>query len=441
MIEKFEYKGYWWLPSNPNAVVAGILTYIPHKNIILELIGNFDSEKNPLEAFLGKESKKIIHGFTSDSKEITLVNCHPSGSLNFSCSFPIIRYSCQFIVIGKHLDSFTQKCFYKAFATIPELTYWKPPKSLKTTVQFNKENSTEFTSISFETEGKIISNNKIDDNTQLIIKEGVNYYRDHFSSKIEQQTYLEILKQNDESIGDFYSNINLFEQFLSLAALQTVKCSKISLYDRTIFQELRDGEKLYDPIEIIYIQQEDTSTSTRTNSHDFLFDYESIALQYAQVIQRWYAEKYDIAPIRRHLIDSTKNKRIFSSVDFLIVIQAIEGFWWRFRENDYRENKQIPPKKKTPLEVIINELVTEFDSINKIRNLNLDIKSVRDSRHYYSHFMNKAEKTHALDGRELFDLTFKLRKILICCVLEFIGFKYAEINHILNHSNNRLLEG
>lgn len=438
MRDKIEYKGYWWLPSNPDATVAGILTYTPHEKITLELIGSFDSEKAPIETLLDKDTESIIHGFTSDSKEITLVNCYPSGSINLSCSFPIVRYSCQFIIIGKHLQSLKQKCFYKALITIPELTHWRPPESLNTSIQFTKENRIKLTTISFGTEGKIVNSTQIDNNTQLIIKEGVNYYGDHFSPKIEQQTYLEILKENDASIEDFYSNISMYEQFLSLATLQTAKCSKILLYDKTIFQELDRGEKYYHSIEIIYIQRFNNE-SLESKKHNFLFDYNSIASQYTQVIRKWYADKDDIAPIRTHLIDSIKNKRFFSSVDFLIVIQAIEGFWWRFRDDNYRENNQIPAKKKTELKTIINELIKEFDSIHKIKTLDLDIKSVVDSRHYYSHFMNKTDKPHTLDGLELYNLTFKIRKILICCVLYFIGFDYSQINQILNGSNNSLL--
>ena len=40
--EPFEYKGYWWKPDDPENKVAGVLTYKPGENIVLELIGTFD---------------------------------------------------------------------------------------------------------------------------------------------------------------------------------------------------------------------------------------------------------------------------------------------------------------------------------------------------------------------------------------------------------------
>lgn len=87
--EKLECKGYWWLPNNPNETIAGVLTYIPNEKILLELIGTFDSKKDFIDTFFSSKSEDIIHGLTSNSEEITLVNCHPSGSLNFGCPFPI----------------------------------------------------------------------------------------------------------------------------------------------------------------------------------------------------------------------------------------------------------------------------------------------------------------------------------------------------------------
>lgn len=47
-MEKIEYKGLWWLPSNPDNQVAGILTLIPEKGIELELFDIFLSKSHDL---------------------------------------------------------------------------------------------------------------------------------------------------------------------------------------------------------------------------------------------------------------------------------------------------------------------------------------------------------------------------------------------------------
>lgn len=422
MTDKLEYKGYWWLPSNPNKTVAGILTYMPNERITLELIGTFDSENVSTIALLDSKLNDIIHGITSDSGKITLYNCYPSGSANWSCSFPITRYSCQFIIIGKHLDSFKQKCFYKALIIIPELSNWCLPTALTTIIQPENNAKIVNTSVSFNTERKVINETKIDDNTELSIVDGVIYHGDYLSPKIEQYTCLEIFKHTDTMIEDFYYNVYMFEQFLSLATLQTIKCSKIILFDKTLYQELEDGTRIDDSIQIIYVQRE-LNQLTKAKRHDLLFDYESISQQYTNIIKKWYTEKEDIGPIRAHLIDSISNKMVFTNGDFLIVIQAIEGFCTRFR-------------KESKLSKMLEAIISEFSDIDILKNDNIVINQAVDSRHYYSHFMHKSKKQNILDGLALYDLTFKLRKLLICCILNFIGFDNSQINQILNKSNS-----
>lgn len=430
MKERFEYKGYWWLPSNPDKTIAGILTYIPNESIKLELIGSFDTGDDPLMSYLEHKSEDIIYGVTSDAKEITLFNCNGYGSLNLSVSFPIMKFSCRYLVIGKHLEEYNQKCFFKANIDIPVLNHWAPPTSIQTTIMFNSKERIESTSVSFGTNKKVQSEVAINENTTLIVRDGITYQGDHYAPTINQYTYLQILKDGDHSLQEFISDIYMFEQFLSLATLQGVQCSKITLFDESVYQELKDGEKHYHTIELIYIQNE-TIQPLKKESYNYLFEYKTIKEQYPSVITKWYSERTDIAPIRKHLIDSVKYKKPFSSIDFLIIIQALEGFGIRFRVST------LP--KKPSLSRVIEELTSEFSTINILKGETINIKQAVDSRHYYSHFMDKASKPNTLDGVELYHLTLSLRKLLICCVLHFIGFNYDEINVILNKSNSHLL--
>jgi len=147
----------------------------------------------------------------------------------------------------------------------------------------------------------------------------------------------------------------------------------------------------------------------------------------------------NMIPIKNHLAESIVYKKVFSSVDFLIVVQAIEGFWWRFREEAYRKSNNIRKKDKTHLNTILTELIEEFRDITAIGELDLDVKAVVDSRHYYSHFVDKASKPATLDGVELLFLTRKLRVLLICCVLSFIGMKHEMLDAIFRDCNNEEL--
>ena len=56
MNDKVEYKGYWWIPNNPNRAIAGVITYLPQESITLELIGSFEEDESPMSAFIRKKT-------------------------------------------------------------------------------------------------------------------------------------------------------------------------------------------------------------------------------------------------------------------------------------------------------------------------------------------------------------------------------------------------
>lgn len=444
MNDKIEYKGYWFLPGKPDDKVAGVLTYIPKEKIELELIGGFS---NSLEEIISDfKETEIIHGFTSDAKKITLVICFPSISKNSSSSFPITKYDCEYLIVDKHLNRFDDLSFNKATILFPQLTYWCYPDAINQEIHKRVEDGINSINISFEhyynSDENTISKSQIDENTTLLIKECVDHSSSNFllTPKIEQYTSLEIHKKEDSSIEDFLSNIYLFEQFLSMATLEVVECSKIVLRDRNIFQEIK-GYKYYKNIELRYIQRSSQEKYSQTKRHNYLFLYDTIKNQYDDIIKKWFAENDEIAPIRAHLIESIKPIRIFSSIDFLIVIQALEGFCTRFRKKELsKRSKDKPEKEFGTLGNMICLLKSEFSPISKINKDSIDPKEVVDSRHYYSHFMEKTKKKNTLDGVELYELTHKLRKLLICCLLHFIGFDYYQINEIFEKCYNKLLE-
>lgn len=121
------------------------------------------------------------------------------------------------------------------------------------------------------------------------------------------------------------------------------------------------------------------------------------------------------------------------------MVQALEGYCTRFRKEKIKEIKVLNPKYKVSLKDMLNILISEFICIDKVKDDSVCLEQVVDSRHYYSHFMEKSKKPNTLDGKELYDLTHKLRKLLICCILQFIGFEYKKINDIFNKSNSSIL--
>lgn len=441
--DKIEYRGYWYLPSAPENSVAGIVTYYPNEKIILDLIGSFD--KSFLDIFKNGNEKTVIHGNMSDGKIISLLQCHQYSSFNFSAGFPIVRFSCDYMIVGKHIMGIEEKFQCWAMVRIPELTYWCHPEAIEMTL-WNADGEDEFSRISFSCNTKyrdeqnVIKEVQVDENTSIKLIKGVKFdeSKRRLTPHMEQYTSIEIYKKDTSSIKDLLSDIHMFEQFLSFATLNIVKCSSITIYDEDLYQEDKK-RNYYRAINVIHPFFERQKMENKpVSKYDFLFDYATIEDVYPEILKKWYNEPTELAPIRGHLISSLERKKVYSSVDFLIVVQAIEGFYRRFRNAKYRKEHKLSGKASSKLHPILTELLSEFSDIDLLNRNVIDIDAVVDSRIYFSHFMPKTNNLKTIDGWNLLEEARKLRILLLCCVLSLLGFNNRQINDILNNSNSKL---
>ena len=423
MEENRIYKGYWWLPSSPDAKVAGTLNIEPDGDLRLELYGGFGSEKSGLD--FEREPDKVIHGRcyapNGHMKDISLFECHSALNFNFSSSFPITRYTCQYALIGFHAESMKRESFFEAHVSFDELAYWCPPKNI--TTRFN--NTTVTITYDHSEENENLAKIELEDGIKLRLNQGGSYQPDYPKILIEQSTYLEVAKENMSAL-DVIVAARKFERFLSLAMLASVEHDKITLRSRDCCQTMENGEPYYHPIELVTHLYKGV-TPGKVKQYDILFKYENVSNGFAEMYRRFCTDQ-SIAQIWSNLVDSLEKKRVFTSNDFLVVIQALDGFSIRFRK------EQEFLKQLTALR-------DEFKDIRRVNLTNDDLKCARGSRDYYSHILKieKKEKKNALEGAKLYELTRKLRILLICCALNFLGMDNAHINDLFSKCNNSIL--
>lgn len=423
-MESFEYKGYWYLPNKPDRKIAGILSFKDRESSTLELIGDLELYDNPIYAISGPETYNVIWGINEETKKITLFNCNlVNRHFNLKSDFPIKKFSIQYILVGQHISSAEDKLFDVCRVEIPILTKWCFPAVIQQSIQFQdggQKIDSMGLSINCSKLDQAISSVGIEElGIKVSLYPQVNISWDIYEPETKQLTALVIENNSKDTIWPFIHNVYIFEQFLSFATLSNIKVDKFTLQDKDSCQVLKNGQKLYDSVLLYYVR---CNIDSRYCKERLLFNYDSIKEKFPEIIARWYLQSDDIAPIRSHLIQSIQPKKLFTSVDFLIVFQAIEGYMIRFKYGD----KSVKQNLKT--------LIEEY---NDIRNLNcdkIDVDAVVDSRNYYSHFMNKSKKPRTLDGYELFCQTCKLKDLLICCMLSFMGLNHDEINSLMSKS-------
>lgn len=427
MVDKIEIKGYWFLPFDTDNRVAGTLYFFPNNKIVLELIGSFQDPKDYLSTIVntGNKNQEIIWGESSDAKQITLLSCNSYGSLNFSCSFPMQKFSVQYCFQGIHLHNWADEVFNKISVKMPYLTKWVNHYCVDYSIPFENDKILGF-DIKFD------RNDTNDIFVQL--KNGLKLELEFSCSPpetsndeklvVEQSYLLNIISKGTESFWTLLKQTSKFKSFLTLGTLNTIGYQAIQLFSPDKFQKLTNGLKIFHPIKLYFSQVDIVQVSS--TSKTFLFTHNLIERSFKSVIQKWFSFDEQMAPILKHLIESIKEKNIFDTGDFLIVVQALEGYATRFRPSIPKKGKRITLFEQ--LEYLRNE----FNYVQLIKNSQLDLTIVVNSRHYYSHFFNKKPNTHVADRFELFELTKSLKIILICCVLSQTGFDQDEIVLIMN---------
>lgn len=146
-----------------------------------------------------------------------------------------------------------------------------------------------------------------------------------FSARFEQSTSLKIESKSFSSIKGFYEKAVRFERFLSLATFRDVAYSELSLYSKDCCKTIGKDTVIYDPIRIDTIFHK-SPCEKKIESINFLFKYEDIKDKYSCAIKRWFFKDKQFDAIRGHMLKSIDYKGHFSYMNFLIVIQAIEGY-------------------------------------------------------------------------------------------------------------------
>jgi len=429
LCDPFEYKGYWWKPDDPDNKVAGVLTYKPGESITLELIGTFDKENDAVVAFLNKSEESVIHGALGNAKKVTLLKCHPSGSVNLSSFFPIIRYTCIYCFIGRCYSGMDEEGDFRMTVHFPELSYWCHPGVLRETFMKNKEQKGQIISLSFEAlfGGKTLADVELDDGYTIQLKAGASLGGDPalLSNEIGQSSWLEISRNEKVSFNQLLSHIYKFEEFLSIATMRVVESSEITIYDEEYYQEYNDGEKHHHGI-YFFSSHWKGKDNEKVDTLKFLFGYDDIKDRLGEMMRLWYADKNDMYPVRSNLVDSLEKKRVFSNMDFLILARALDGYCIRSKYKGSITNR-------------MKAVIEKFSDITRIKRDNINVEELVDSRDYYAHFMPRERKQHILDGFDLHGLTQKVRRLVICSVLSDLGMDNTAIDSIFKNSNSKFI--
>lgn len=396
------FNGVWIIPDeygNPQRF-SGTLSYFDDRDSVLELIHEPNSGAVRLNYYYD-----AICGTDARMQKYTLLGA----SLIHNDVYTRFEFVIRFVLIGDHVKSLNDTCFDACLVRFPYLNRWALDSRFSvnkaqnlTHVILDLRNHSPFFSVDMEDGLDVSLYGQLTDNIS------------RYSITATQATYLMIKSSNPISINKYLSIIAEFSQFLSIA----------------LFSEQHPTEVIFtrNSVRIDYPMLFRKKTSVEPWVLP-LIKFDDLSERMHSVLLRWHSSYIQINPICNYLIRSIQYNTSFDAPDFLIVAQALDGYFKRFVNN--KNGKDIKQYQRQ-VEILLNA----FKEVDVIKKCKLDPSVLTQTRHKYSHLIPDGDKkiSKAVAGEELYWLTQKCIVLLTCCILDTLGLTKDEINLCCNDS-------
>lgn len=394
-------KGYWWLPSDLENKIAGILTCNGKDQSTLELFGCFQSFNFLSSRERGSYACELIYGITQKGEKFSLLN-------NIRLSLSASEYAtCTFMtsvaIEGIHLDESNKKCFTGGLLSFKYLSNWYREDTIE--VQDDDDYQIFKCKCKGSNERTII----MSDGAELTIHSSYKnaYFGHNDEIRLYQGTQLILTVSEPLTIWEFLDKAKILQQFVSLLLLSP-----------QYFDEMRlrmQGDDYY--IVRIYL----CNGASAKPSYGAFLNYDVIKEQLDGIVKKWFECSDEMYPIQSHFIRSLDFSKSLGCEDFLVVAQAIDGIT---KKSD--SEKQFRKR--------VTNLYNRLKNIRRLQNNKVDINTFVDTRNYYAHMAKDKDDASVAKGLQLVELQQKAILLLTCALLNSYGLSDCQIDESLEHS-------
>lgn len=396
--------GVWWIYSKEDnqkhVRVNGMLSITDEGDMELKLEPT--SSENSFRC--KSNTSYTIWGVDEYSIKITLFEVYPK---NYNSSYGLTTLLVNYALVGEHVSSLDIPIFNRVTVKYYNL------KEFLFVPQVEMSSEKDFVLFKVKSSKKNKFSIPIDKETNWVLEGNYHWRAEHRCQEvyIQQDTDFTIESLSKKSINEFNKQIREFSDFLSLAL---------------------QGKQ--HPYRICFL-----SSSDNLHTVDFYYSLEksdkcrchlignSIPIERLSAIMRNWHENYaQISPIYSYLERSSfSNNGVLGIPEFLLVEFALEGYFKRFHNKTKTNGKDLRKLKDQ-----IRTLLDYYANIDIIANLNLDIDTIVGTRDAYTHLFPDDEKKgyEIQDMHQLWINMEKIKILLLCCLLDSMGFTHNEID-------------
>ena len=423
-----EYQGFWWLPSNPNELVAGVLTFKPSEIIELKLMGalvgnsggNQDHVNLPI--ILGVVERKII----------TLSDCIRTKFNSSRPGYDSETYRVKFVFIGEHFQDPQEIQFNEVSIQSTYLSDWVDFPLIQTSSIDDTNNLQQFTFIYNQPES--IKANIIEG--EISVFYGWQNSRKLYDIDFKQLPYISI------KVNQFISFEDLYSQYICpILDFLTLATGKPNFLEKIEFNLRKPDLKI---IEMLLVNHSITPKETLLPD-DLYFSLADIDSEFSLILQKWFNSFEELKSIFNLIFSTEYKPDMYLESKFLNIAQAAESYHRRRCKNHVLTKLEHEARIKaildnTPEEykkwlkeklhfsnepTLHNRLIELLDKTQKVMNPLVGdhltfVRKVKYTRNYFTHW-NTDLQDKAAQGEELFRITQTLLFMLQTCLLMELG--------------------
>lgn len=449
-----EWPGIWFLPSDRDNEVAGVMRWRPGEGISLDLIGSFFTGDDAFDAALSKPDAPypIVLGYLRQGGQVTLMDCHTVG-MPFSTNGFVSQNLRAFdgALVGHHFQSAEELRFNVLSLEFDSLFEWCGVSGIEFQIEVEgAEEKHRSTTLTYRTPPKLEATWN---NSRITITSG---YRtsgmNSPTSTISETLRLKVETGHDLTLNDLSrSFFGPLQDLLTLGVGRPSPARSFSVSSPAANVDATGPAKLLGYLRPFTVNPD----SSRTNflRWDMLFALPDFESGFDALIPVWLQLSEDLKTSFNIVFGSRHTPPKLLESRFLLAAQSVEVYH-RLR---YPETEMDPNKFKTMIKRLIkmnpedadwlkeklkwaNELPmrSRLEKLAGIASFALEpfLGSSRDfarrvahSRNYYTHYGTRTK--HVLEGEALHWLTTSLAYLIDIVLLLEIGFTEAKVLELL----------
>jgi hypothetical protein len=436
-MEEIKYKGIWWLPSQSDKQIPGLLSYTRGEGCYLQIDGCLGD----------RDTYDLLYGYSNSGERITVQNAFNVNSIRrIGTGLDECRIFANKFFVGAWLHSdtkFNELCFRTNL-----LDEWVNRSG------FDIEQDIQSGSVNINYKRpdpiELFSSKRVKINIVIKAKTpSFNFVQTE--AIIRQKAFFEVNFTEANDLDSLHKVMYQLQNFIALATLKPVIPIEIYGYSNQHVEKI--GEAEYPKKIEIYFMPIGDSKDYDVFPPNMLFTLGDILNSSQEKLSRWFVRHEELAPVFDLFFSIMYRPPGSQERKFISLIQAVETYHRRTHKNidldedkhderissiikvtpaDYKDwlSYRLTYSNEPTLRARLKELFDEFhDILSNFIEKNEFVNLSVNTRNYFTHFDKSLEKKRA-SGSKLTLLIELVKSLLMLCLLLEAGFPHEEIKKI-----------